>query len=215
MLQFFLEHWIEIFGYFGSILVAVSLMMRSIKYLRWINLIGAAIFSVYGLLVHALPVFILNGFIALVDIYYLLQMYRIRDYFELLTITNPDNRFLKRFLDFHRNDIRHFFPSFDFDIKASCQIIFILRNMMPVGLFIVEPKSEEECLIHLDYIIPSYRDLQNAHYLYNRQHELFQLCKGKYFIACSRVAAHVKYLKDVGFEPFPKRGADCFRMKKI
>ena len=62
---------IEMIGYTGSVLVAISLMMKNIYYLRRINLIGAATFSIYGLLVGAIPVFILNGFITIIDIYYI------------------------------------------------------------------------------------------------------------------------------------------------
>ena len=62
--------YLEFIGYAGSVLVAVSLMMSNIVRLRWINLFGAATFSAYGLLINAYPVFALNGFIVLVDLYY-------------------------------------------------------------------------------------------------------------------------------------------------
>lgn len=68
--------WIEVVGHVGSVLVAVSLMMSNIKLLRWINLVGAATFSFYGYMIGASPVFLLNGFIAFVDIYYIIKMRR-------------------------------------------------------------------------------------------------------------------------------------------
>ena len=61
----------EIIGYSASALVAISLMMRSIVKLRVINLIGAALFSLYGLLIGAYPVAVLNFTIVLIDLYYL------------------------------------------------------------------------------------------------------------------------------------------------
>jgi hypothetical protein len=61
----------EIIGYIASILVAVSLMMSSILKLRVINLIGAACFTVYGLLIDAYPVAVVNFIIVLIDLYYL------------------------------------------------------------------------------------------------------------------------------------------------
>ena len=54
---------LQIIGYTGSVLVAVSLMMSNIVRLRWINLFGAGTFAIYGLLINAYPVFALNGFI--------------------------------------------------------------------------------------------------------------------------------------------------------
>ncbi len=53
----------EIIGYTASILVAVSLMMRSVFKLRVINLPGAVAFTAYGLLIGAYPVAAVNFFI--------------------------------------------------------------------------------------------------------------------------------------------------------
>ena len=47
---------LEGFGYLASVLVVISLMMRSIVRLRWINLVGAACFTAYGILISAYPV---------------------------------------------------------------------------------------------------------------------------------------------------------------
>ena len=59
--------WQEIVGYTGSVLIALSLMMKNIVRLRKVNLFGASTFAIYGLLVDASPVLVLNSFIALVD----------------------------------------------------------------------------------------------------------------------------------------------------
>jgi len=69
-------NWLEIYGYLGSVLIAVSLMMADIYKLRWINLVGAGAFASYGLLIGAWPVAALNGFIVLIDIVHLWQLYR-------------------------------------------------------------------------------------------------------------------------------------------
>ncbi len=67
---------IELAGYSASVLVAISLMMRSVAKLRMINLVGAALFTIYGLVIGAFPVAFLNGFIVFVNLYYLVQMVR-------------------------------------------------------------------------------------------------------------------------------------------
>ena len=66
----------EMLGYSASVLVAISLMMQSVVKLRTINLVGAILFSIYGVMIGAFPVAFLNGFIAVANIYYLHQMYR-------------------------------------------------------------------------------------------------------------------------------------------
>ncbi|WP_211227171.1 hypothetical protein [Saccharospirillum impatiens] len=69
-------NWLELYGYLGSALIAVSLMMSDIRKLRWINLVGAGSFASYGLLISSWPVAILNGFIVLIDVVHLWQLSR-------------------------------------------------------------------------------------------------------------------------------------------
>jgi uncharacterized membrane protein len=63
-------------GYLASVVVAISLMMSNIKKLRWWNLVGAALFVAYGLAIDALPVALVNFFIVLIDIYYIVRLYK-------------------------------------------------------------------------------------------------------------------------------------------
>ena len=67
----------EMLGYLASVFVAVSLMMRSLTKLRVINLIGALLFTAYGLIIGAFPVAVVNAFIALVNVYYLWQTVKV------------------------------------------------------------------------------------------------------------------------------------------
>jgi len=196
---FSIEQWIDIIGYSGSFLVALSLSMKSISRLRKINLIGASTFAIYGLLVQAYPVFVLNSFISIVDIYYLLQMRKQKDYFELLTIRTNESPFLLRFLEYHSDDIKLFFPEFEFDIQKDYLIVFILRNLLPVSLFVAKKQEGETLQICLDFSIPAYRDRQNAHFLYHRGQEFFKDLNYRFLITCSDVPAHQKYLQKLDF----------------
>ncbi|ESE39275.1 YgjV family protein [Shewanella decolorationis] len=63
-------------GYLASVVVAISLMMSDIKKLRWLNLFGAMLFVAYGIAIQAYPVAAVNFFIVLIDIYYLVVIYR-------------------------------------------------------------------------------------------------------------------------------------------
>ena len=100
--------YLQILGYTGSALVAISLMMSNIVRLRWINLFGASTFALYGLLIQAYPVFFLNGFITMVDIFYLIKISRKKDAFELIQIESHQSPFLKLFLQYHKNEITKF-----------------------------------------------------------------------------------------------------------
>ena len=76
--------YLQWMGYVASVIIMVSMMMNSIIKFRWINCIGALLFSTYGFLINAYPVGVLNGIILLVDIYYLVQIYSKKETFELL-----------------------------------------------------------------------------------------------------------------------------------
>lgn len=64
----------ELFGYLGSFLVALSLTMGDMFWLRVFNLAGALIFVVYGFIIKSYPVAFLNLFITLANVYYLNQL---------------------------------------------------------------------------------------------------------------------------------------------
>ncbi len=108
-----MESYYEIVGYVGSFLVALSLSMKNIRLLRRINLIGASTFATYGVLIDAMPVFMLNGFIVLIDIYYLYKMYRTKEKFQMVPVLDKKHNYLKLFLDFYSVDILKYFPKFD------------------------------------------------------------------------------------------------------
>jgi len=191
--------WYQTVGYAGSVLIALSLMMKNIFKLRKVNLIGATTFAVYGFLVNAYPVLFLNSFIALVDIYYLAQMYKIKDAFSLIPVLNPNHSYLNKFLDYYSNDIQKFSPEFDRSKTTDGNCYFILRNLFPVGIFIYKVNKEAEAEILLDYAIPDYRDLKNAEYLYYAASEFLKEKGIKSLITKSSVDKHIKYLKKVGF----------------
>ncbi len=196
-------NWVEIIGYTGSVLIAVSLTMNNIWRLRWINLFGAATFAVYGLLTQTYPVFALNSFITLTDIFYLVQIKRRKDYFTLSEVPKGSYLFLTRFLNFYQQDIYRFFPEFDWQRIADPHCVFILRNLIPVGLFIYEPLGNGAAQIHLDYVRPEYRDLKNTRYLFY-EHKARLREKGIHtFVTVSNVPRHRKYLRKMGFVPDP------------
>ena len=69
-----MNNWQEWIGYLASILVAVSLLMSSVKKLRWINMAGAFVFTIYGALISSWPVFFMNAFLVVVNIWYLVKL---------------------------------------------------------------------------------------------------------------------------------------------
>ena len=198
---FFMETTLvyEIIGYIASVLIAVSLMMSAIVRLRIINLIGAATFCLYGILIDAVPVAAMNGFIVLINIYYLAKMLGDREYFRLLRVS-PDGEYLRAFLDFYKDDIRKFQPDFDFNPGENDICIFVLRDMVPGGLVIGTPDGRDVLTIRLDFVIPNFRDFKISTYLFNEEREFLRDAGFRKLVAHAREKKHRNYLERVGFQ---------------
>jgi len=190
----------ELFGYLASVVVALSLMMKNIVRLRWWNMAGALMFSAYGLLIEAWPVFVLNGWIAIVDFYYLYRMANKRDFFDILDIDDFKGPLVSLFIDQFEEDITSFFPRFKRENLSDCKGLLILRNLLPVGLFLYETDPENRIVIHVDYVVPDYRDLHSAKFLLAAKKPELKAGGRDILVTYSNHPDHRKYLRKLGFE---------------
>ena len=188
---------LEIIGYAASIVIAISLMMRSLIRLRIINGIGALVFVLYGILIKAYPVAFLNGIIVIIDLYYLLQMLRRQDFFTLMEVA-PNSQYLKFFINFHKFDIRHFFPSFSYTPNPRDMVFFTLRNTMPAGLVIIRRDSDIGQVL-LDYALKDFRDFKLGAFIFDDHADLLIQRGIKYLKAEGEEQSHIHYLLQMGF----------------
>jgi hypothetical protein len=189
----------EAIGYLASALVAMSMMMSSVLWLRVINMTGAVAFTIYGLLIHAYPVAVLNGLIVFVNGSYLLRMVTTREYFQLLEL-EPQSDYLEYFLGFYGRDIRKFLPGFEYHPVEKQVTLFILRDCKPVGLFIATETPAGALRVVLDYVVPGYRDLKVGRYLFVEQADFFRARGIREIVVTSRTKGFDAYLMKVGFE---------------
>jgi hypothetical protein len=185
-------------GYAASVIIVVSMMMNSIIKFRWINLVGALLFSIYGFLIGAIPVGILNGIIVLVDIYYLAKIYSKTETFEILEI-NAESKYLYRFLNFHNNRIQKICPGFSYHPDRDTVSFFILRNMSVAGLFLAHRDNDSVLNVGLDYVLPEYKDFKNGRYVYFSLRQKFIDEGFTSIIAEGNNQKYFKYLKKLGF----------------
>ena len=59
----------ELIGTLASIIVLISFIVKGEKNIRLINIIGALMFVVYGLLINAFSIWFLNGMLILIHLY--------------------------------------------------------------------------------------------------------------------------------------------------
>ncbi len=191
---------LEIVGYVASVLVAISLMMSSILKLRIINLVGSAAFVVYGALIGAYPVAVVNLLIVFINLYYLRQMLGSREYFKLLQV-RPDAEYLRAFLDFHAAEIKRFLPDFGYVPDQRLLVFFVLRDMVPAGLFIGERRGDGALRVMLDFVIPQYRDFKTGRYLFRDQAHFFAAHGITEIVTAPGSRVHTDYLRRMGFAP--------------
>jgi hypothetical protein len=189
--------WLEMIGYMGSVLVAISLMMRSLARLRMINSAGCVVFVIYGILIQAYPVAILNAFIVCINAFYLIRMFRQKDYLQLLEISH-DSAYLGRLLDFYKDEVKEIYPDYIHNAESAHPTWLVLRNMVPAGVFIVE-RSGAQAKILLDYVIPTYRDFRVARFFYHEKAGYFHGQGIDSFVSAPGRPRHAKYLERMGF----------------
>ncbi|GAB4497983.1 MAG: hypothetical protein OHK0052_10570 [Anaerolineales bacterium] len=194
---------LELIGYLASLLVAISLMMRSLLKLRIINLIGALCFTVYGLLIRAYPVALMNALIVGIDLYYLAQMLRQKNYFTLLQIA-PDAAYLRHFIAFYGDEIMEYLPNYAYAPNENQFAFLVLKNMVPAGVFIAEQApNAQTAQILLDFVIPGYRDFQIGRFVFEENAATFRARGIRAFASPPGNTIHTRYLQRMGFKPSP------------
>lgn len=195
----------EFIGYVATLIVAVSLMMRRIRQLRIYNLIGSALFSIYGVLIGAWPVAVLNGFIVLINIRELILLSRRDIVFKAQTVDVKNSWYLKYYLNFFREDIQRIFPDFAILENEDYESVIIMRDVLPASIVILRKTEGPEAEIILDYAHPEFRDMQNALYFFRKGCDSLNLEGKKYFVTPGMEKQHIRFLKKMHFKPYPQR----------
>ena len=190
-------------GYLGSLVVLISLLMSSIKKLRWINLVGAVIFAFYGFMITSIPTGFMNVGIAIIDIAFLVRMYRQKDFFRVFPIRSTE--YLEQFFSFYRDDIEQY-QSLDEEALYKASIKFyVLRNMTPASVFIAHKYDEMTLEIKLDYAVPQYRDFKIGKFVFETEKEYFSGLGYSRFIVFSDKKEHIQYIEKMGFIEYNKK----------
>lgn len=198
---------IEAVGYLASAVIVWSITQRSILRLRLLGLVGSLMFLVYSIAIGAYPIAVVNAIAGGIHLWYLRKLIAHKDeVFRVLHVL-PDSRYLLDFLDFYRDDIQgRFQPEFEYRPDEGRLTAFILRDMVPAGLFIGREADDGSFHVELDFVIPQYRDFKVAGYVYSPRSGLFDDdCPPLVWTEASN-ADHAAYLRRVGFSPCPDDG---------
>jgi hypothetical protein len=191
---------VEAIGYLGSALLILSMTRTSILKLRVFGLIGSLVFLAYSLLIRAYPIAVVNVVIASVHVFFLRQLLSKKtEYFTVLEVL-PESRYLGYFLEFHADEIRGFQPGFQYEADPDQIRAFILRDLVPAGLFIGRPCADHTVEVLLDFVIPQYRDFRVGQFLYSSRSGVFRDPRCDRAWSEAGNTTHNDYLERMGFE---------------
>lgn len=189
----------EILGYAGLAFIAASFFFSKIIWLRALNLIGALIMSFYGFMIDSYPVAVLNILIVILNIYHLNKILATVSRFDLLNISYAPGDAFDKLYRAHEKDIKYHFPEFSLNQIEEKNIILTLRDFAITGAF-VYTKRGPSIVVDLDYVVPKYRDGQNADYLMTVITPELR-AKGVNSIICkTQIPAHQGFLIKQGYK---------------
>ena len=115
--------------------------------------------------------------------------------------------------DSYGDEIAKFLPDFSFRTSDDLKVYFVLRNLVPAGLFIAHLK--EDCmLVDIDFVIPGYRDLRIGKFVYAQDYGLLKSEGVRVVYSKPGTQKHQEYLRKMGFQPFQTpEGDQLYRLQ--
>ncbi len=190
---------IELFGYLGSALVVISMLMTSVKKLRIVNTTGSVIFAIYALIIQSYPTAVMNFCLVTINLYQLYKLRRRSTSFSFLE-EKAGTEAIRKLLMRYENDIRAFFPYAQTDALLQSDAFFLVTcDTTPVGLLIGNRKDEGTIQIEIDYSVPAYRDASVGAFL----HQALPSAGVRTLIFNREAPSHEAYLVKMGYEKTP------------
>ena len=185
---------IEAFGYLGSLLVLLSMLMTSVVKLRIINTIGSVIFTIYAFIIRSYPTAFMNLCLVLINLHFLWKMSRTDKEYEIIKAEGNDV-LLNHLLGHYHDDITKCFPGIAYDAKKADQIYVVMCQGKPVGISMGN-RDGDTLELSLDYSIPEFRDFSiGAYLLSNLKKEGI-----KKVVYRGPDENHLNYLRRLGFQ---------------
>jgi hypothetical protein len=188
--------WIDLLGYAASFIILVSLTMKSIVKLRWINAAGSLLFVVFAVLTRSAPTVVMNIGIIAIDLWYVSSLARKKGDYRLVR-AERGSALLSFFYESNRAEIDALFGADAFE--GATHFSYFMCNGEIAGLFGWKDLSATECRIMIDFVTPRFRDTKIGKHFFADHLSAFRE-KGYGLLVCENVAAgHRKYLGAIGF----------------
>lgn len=157
---------VEMFGYVGSALVVISMLMSSVIKLRVINAIGSIISGTYAIICGALPLFLMNAALIIINGFNLYKLLKTEKNYHLVDCA-VDDAGVGYFVEYFKEDIQTYFPCFQMNTSELDQAYMIYCESAPAGILLGKQKGKGIIDVALEYTTPVYRDCSVAKHLYS------------------------------------------------
>lgn len=192
---------LQILGYAASIVIFISLTMKSLVKLRIINAVGSLLFVVFALKTNSLPTVALNAGLVIINMYYFFRMMRSKDEFDILEI-EKSNEIFTRFCKKHGQELDALFGAAAFDKCTKVAVYFRNDDVAGVvGYARAFDGKQHTAVLPVDFVVAKYRDFAIARHFFIDDLDFWRNQGIDCLQIDSPASARIPYLKRIGFAP--------------
>ena len=191
------------FGYLASLLLIIALLVNNDLKFRWYNTFGNIAFITYAVILHAFPVLLTNGILIVINLFYLIKIYRKKENFDLLEFAGEE-KLVGRFLSYYQKDINTYFPGFNVgEISGNLNFV-VIRDLVIANIFSASLSANGDAEVMINYTVEKYRDYKVGTFIFEKEKD-YLLSKGIKRIVYKKVSnkKHAKFLKVMRFHKDP------------
>ncbi len=192
----------QIAGWSAVMFLFFSLLSDTLMYKRWLGIGGGVCFGYYAWAMATPPLLVASIVFILFYAWHLYRLYTTEatEYFQRFPI-NTDSAYLKLFLEFYKPELSQIYPDYSLPLGDHVISFFVLRNLVPAGIFIASEMEPKTLYVHVDFAIPRFRDYKIARYMYEQQADFFLEKDYTTLWTVSKQLKHTQYLSKMGFKP--------------
>lgn len=194
---------LEIIGWFGSVLLVVSLLQTRVMRLRVLNSAASAVLVGYNAALGVWPMVAMNAVLVCINLTVIAKMLRQRHDARAYDVVRVGvgEPFLARLLDRHAGDITRFNPAPDALLGQAEHAFLVTSGDEVVGVVLSRAgEAPDEQQVVLDYVLPPYRDFTPGEFVF-RADGPFARMGARRVVASPAMTASSAYLAAVGFVP--------------
>ena len=171
-MDWFAEHWLDLLGWLGSVLLVVSLLQTRVLRFRVLNLAACLSLVVFNALIEVWPMVGMNLATSTINVWFLVRLLRDRHderAFHVLQVL-PHDAYFQHFLAVHDDDIRRIHPAYA-GTEADDLAFQVEKGDETVGVVLIR-REGDVARVQLDYVTPRFRDFSPGEFVWRRHPRL-------------------------------------------